>query len=117
MLGGSFCLVETSQTSIMSLVESPALLDREISLANLSEDSLESGLSSLEDTGVTNIKAVALILQSLASSNSLSWIEGNNVKTQTSDWLLSLTSFMPTSLRPASNQPQNLFSLFHSDSP
>ena len=72
MLSSSFSLVKASQTSIMSLVESPALLDRKVSLTNLSEHSLESGLSPLEDTGVTNIKAVALILQGLAGSHSLS---------------------------------------------
>ena len=69
-----FCclsLVEASQASVVTLVEPPALLNGQLQLVDLSEDSLESGLSSLEDAGVTNIKLVASLLQSLPRLDSL----------------------------------------------
>ena len=72
MLSCSLCLVKSSQSSIMSLIQPPALLNRQVRLANFSEDSLQCRLGSLEDAGVTNIKLVASILECLTSRDGLS---------------------------------------------
>ena len=71
MLGGSLCFIEACEATIVTFVESPRLVYRNIGLADLLEDCLKCDIGPGKHRRVRQIKLVASIKQGFASSMGL----------------------------------------------
>lgn len=71
ILGSSLGFVETGEATVVSLIQPPSLLSRQIGLSDFGKNGAQSLLSTGEERSVGNVKLVSSILQGLAGSGSL----------------------------------------------
>ncbi len=71
MLLSSLGFVEASEAAVVALVQPPRFLHGQVGLPRLLEDSGQGRLCPLEDGSVRNIKSIAILLERLATRDSL----------------------------------------------